>query len=218
MQAFDTYVIYRLPFHKKHGLLSLTQKGFLFDKVLDLCPICIQAHLESVLDDGSVEHPIGKATYAKQAEDVDCLAKAPNVTRHVEEGIDDALILNHSIRKAKLTLKVSRWVQSAQVLRRRMIHREKVVLLGLVPVPNEKVGVFELHLVIIQIDFFADVLDGVELLIKDHVIECDHWVLVEGCLVDEAVRQVTYHDVIVKEFRHSVEVSACFVFIAGQLH
>ena len=52
-----------------------------------------------------------------------------------------------------------------------MVNREKVVKLRLLLTPYLEVGVFELDLVVVQLDFFADVLDEVELLVEEQVVE-----------------------------------------------
>ena len=66
--------------------------------------------MEHVPDQFCVEHAVGVTSNQQEDTNINELTEATNVTSHVEERIDDSLILNDPISETELALKVSGWV------------------------------------------------------------------------------------------------------------
>lgn len=95
-----------------------------------------------------------------------------------------------------------------------MIHGEEVGVRSLVLIPDQKVGVLQLHLVVVQVHFFADVFNVVQLFIKDDVVHGPDRVIVKLSFVDEGVRDVTKQEVTFEKFFHFLRRGTCLVLVA----
>ena len=85
---------------------SFLGKNLLLRKFLDLPPVRLKPDLERVLDHRSKEHPVSIAANYSQAKDVDSLSEAADVTSHVKEGVNDALVLIYTIVESEVSLEV----------------------------------------------------------------------------------------------------------------
>ena len=151
--------------------------------------------MEHVPDQFCVEHAVGVTSNQQEDTNINELTEATNVTSHVEERIDDSLILNDPISETELALKVSGWVNRSQILIHDGVDGQKVVLLGLMLVPNHEVAVFQLNFVVIQLNFFPDIAADLQLLVEDDVFKRHDRVLIEHGLIDERVLSLAYEDV-----------------------
>ena len=126
-------------------LLSLELSG----QLIDIGVPGGQAHLEHVWDDTGSEHPIRIAAEHQHKGDFQKLSETTYVARHLEERVDDAFILNDSIGQLELHLDVRCRVDSGPITIHNFVERQKIMLLRLLFIPDEKVGVLERDFIVI---------------------------------------------------------------------
>ena len=89
------------------------------------------------------------STYYQDAKDVDGIAETADVACHIQDGINFAFVLNHTIGKSDIYLEVRCRVDSAEVAAICMANRQELEVVRLMLIPNPELRVFQLHFVVV---------------------------------------------------------------------